>query len=384
MKVLFLIFMVLTITLIVIKQVSGVIKDIRMSGFKSAFMGDWRSINPSSINSISRVNSLQGDPISGDYSQMEDDDYEDDDLIGDAGFGNKTDSSDFVSGDIDKEWDNSRLTEGDFIEGGFFNRAASRKKASGKSVNPANYAKAATTLLKRTQQKKATFPQNLLLEKDQRKILDSNASVESKQAALATTQAISQVPGALAATKEFARIAVVGGEIKIAETLLKIPGQQLIDAIRLYESQYPGLSRSTSQITPASGILAFPFPAPTGKEVTKVLAVFVKVTSPELKKITGAEISISLGGKINTVAATWTRDKIALFTGNAVETSIMMIPTVEVRASLYAIPFDVPAADPNDIQIDFTGLPEGSNVVVRLCGIDSSEFSEYKAMLGLR
>jgi len=349
---------------------------------KPTFLGDYRTIDPSFQNAINKVNILSGDTG---YDDDDNDEGQENAISSVGDISNDSDPNDFLSGDVDLEYESSQLAEGDFLEGGVLKKMFNRKKKAGRNVSATAFNKTANQVL--TNQSKilgGVFPKNLVAQKELRKIVDSGESQDVIEAKITQLAASNKVSGAITENMQVSRIVVSGGLIKIAETLLKIPGSNLVNAVKLYEAQYPGLSRTFTAIAPSTGLVSAPFAAPTGQDVTKIIGIFIIITAPPLTRVTDAEIGITITGKINTVTVTYSKDRISLFRDGGNKTLIAILPTLTVRQSLYVVPYDVPAADPNDLQIDLSGVPEGSNVVVRLPGVDSTEWGDYKAMFGLK
>lgn len=349
-----------------------------------AFEGDYQIADPTSIRPIESVSLLNGD-FDDDY-----DDYEDDplgDVFGDiTRLSASTDPNDFISGDIDAERQNSMFQPSDFAEGGFFQKVFKKKSKSAAAKGKSASTKSINTLAKNVLNKekgKFGFPQDLVKSKMLSNVIREDKPVDEISNNISTLKTLSNSPGALTAKFDFARLVVTGGEIRITQTNLKIPGQNLATAINIWQLNYPGLSRSSVQIAPSSGILTFLFEGPTPPEITTAFAIFIMLTAPVLKSIKGAEIGLSITGTLtNGTTLSYTKDRVAIFTTNEDKTLICYLPTVEIKQSLYAVPFASPTT-PLPITVSMTGLPEGSNAVVRLAGVDSSEFADYKKMIGV-
>jgi hypothetical protein len=379
------------------------------------FEGD---IDPDTLGEIEAINALAGDI---------DDDYEDDDdLEGDLGYEGDPDDDDddydydetedvlgdilsgdvvfddvdpntFMSGDVDDEEADSTFDMGDFGEGGFFNKIFRRKKkrsrrsSRGRSKRSSYRRTApryASTIRKFYPPQKTTavgFHRNLVARKMAKRIVRSKGSMSRKMTQLKQLQTMANTPGALTAKFNFSRIAVTGGTIKISETDLKIPGDNLATAVKLWELYSPGRSRSITQNASATGTLSFVFTEPSGEELSKVLPIFMYLQAANLTKVHFAEMGLSITGKdINGNALSFTKDRIALFTHpEQKQTTVAFIPTKQIKQILYASQFNSPTtADP--ITVTLTGLPEGTNVTVRLAGNDTKDWVDYKKMIGLQ
>lgn len=385
----------LLIVLLIIATGSLVFKlNVKSSPRWQRFEGDYQIADPNFISPMTRVSLLDGDP---------DDDSDDDeeasslfgdplgDILGDVTrLSTSSDPNDFISGDIDDEYENANLQDSDFAEGGFFKNVAKKIGRGSKRFGKAALTGGLSEMINAVNKKKAKekdkfgFKPNLVSTKAMtnaiRKDKDINKSINS----LKEVSILAQTSGALTAKFDFSRVVVTGGEMRITQTNLKIPGHNLATAINIWQLNYPGLSRSSVQIAPVSGILSFPFIEPTAPEITTALSIFIMITAPLLKEIKGAEIGLTVTGTLtNGSVLTYNKDRIAIFTTDDRKTLIAVMPTVEIKQSLYVIPFQSPTT-PLPITVAFTGLPEGSNVVVRLAGFDSAEFSSYKEMIGVK
>lgn len=347
----------------------------RPSSFSRKFVGDFQSLYPANINQVTPADVFFGDISSDD---LDDDDEDADDLNFVTGdLTNRSNPNDFITGsvitgNIDEEWARSQLTQGDLITGGLFKRKR-KKLAKAASSLPST-----STLVAPLNR----FPAGMVT-KQAVKAAVANANGAVGEAQLNQVAMQSGVRGALLQDKQISRLAIIGGSISQSDTLLKIVGSTFVTALDMYEALYPGLSRSTSAIAPSTGIVSLAFAAPSTGDVTKIIAVILQFTASSLQRAENAEIGVVLTGKINTATVTFTRDRFKIFADGNKATTIVMLPTIAVRQQLYLIPFDVPAASPSDLTIALTGVPEGTQVVARAPGQDSTEFSDYKAMLGL-
>lgn len=364
---------------------------VRKINFSSPFSGDYRDVDPNLMGSVNEFSLLNGD--------IDDDDADDDDstgdplgdLIGDViAMSNETDPNDFISGDLDSEYKNAQFTPADFGYGGIFSKLKSKKKKEaakkGQKVSTAslvNLAKSAQAQMSTAD--KVGLKPNLVLNKLASNVLKSGKDLSTIEKDLNAAKLIAGTPGGATSKFDFARIFVTGGMIKITETNLKIPGAILAETNSFWKINYPGLSRSMTINAPANGTVTFSFVEPTAQQITKVFAIFIMLNAPILTEVQNAEIGLRVTGVLNNGGSlNYTKDRIALFTNpNDRSCLIGILPTVEIKQSLYTIPLATPStADP--LVVELTGVPEKTSCVCRLAGLDSSEYLAYERMVGLK
>lgn len=319
-----------------------------------SFEGDV-DYNPGEIQALRKLSALAGDIEDGDY-----------DIDGDidalqtaltiSGAGSKS----VFGGDID---DIEDAIEDDDFQGGLFSKLKKRRAEK--------------------KAKKVGFKPNLIARKAVADVLKTETKIPTAVAKINQINAVAKTPGAILATVDVAKVQVTGGRVKQSETDLKIPGINFSHAVVLWEQYYPGLSRSTTQVS-AGANLTYTFVEPSAGDVTQVQVILITLAGNELNKIKSAEMTLSVTGKATdaTVMAS-TRDRIELFTNDSVQlTTIVYIPTKKIKETLFAVPYASPTtADP--IVVVLGGVPTGVSATVRLAGIDSEDWKSYKAMVGL-
>lgn len=224
-------------------------------------------------------------------------------------------------------------------------------------------------------------PKDLLADKVATNIIKSGNNDDSKANALQTLTVKNMIPGLIAASVSWRRIMAWGAKQTIHFTDLLISGTNMTESINLWQTWNPGLSHNQTATSVANTPLVFTFGAPLTGQLSKIIPMIITMITNELNSIKGGQITVTVTGEDqNSNPFSMSGDAFAVFTENN-QSRLLVFPTVKIKEMLFITPLQPTLLTP--VVITVTGLPAGVNVNVKLPGLDSEEWLDYKKMINI-